>query len=203
MMILRSSPASPFGRKVKIVAGLLGLLDRIEVVTTDTNSPDDPLRKDNPLGKIPTLVTDDGVAIYDSRVIVDYLDMLAGGDKVIPADPKSRIEVLTLLALADGISDASLLIVYEGRYRPVEKHVASWTDHQAGKVKRGLDYLENRLKPVDSMPNVGQISAACALGYQDLRFGGHWRGDYPKLVAWLDDFEAKVPMYAKTRVTPT
>ena len=203
MMILRSSPASPFGRKVKIVAGLLGLLDRMDIVTCDTGNPDDPVRKDNPLGKIPTLVTDEGQAIYDSRVIVDYLDMLAGGGKVIPVDQKARIEVLTLLALGDGLSDALLLIVYEGRYRPADKHVASWTDHQAGKVKRGMDYLENRMKPVSALPNVGEISVACALGYQDLRFGGQWRGDYPKLVAWLDDFEAKVPMYAQTRVTPT
>ncbi len=203
MMILRSSPASPFGRKVKIVAGLLGLLDRIDVVTADTGNSEDPVRKDNPLGKIPTLVTDEGQAIYDSRVIVEYLDMLAGGGKVIPADPKQRIEVLTLLALCDGINDASLLIVYEGRYRPVEKHVASWTEHQAGKVKRGLDYLEKTLKPVSVLPNVGEVAAACVLGYLDLRFGGQWRGDYPKLVAWLDDFEAKVPMYAQTRVTPT
>ena len=94
MMLLRSSPASPFGRKVKIAADVLGLSGEIEMVQTDTGNPDDPLRKDNPLGKIPTLVTEEGVAIYDSRVIVEYLDQRAGGGRIIPADPKQRIAVL-------------------------------------------------------------------------------------------------------------
>ena len=203
MMLLRSSPASPFGRKVKIAADVLGLSGEIEMVQTDTGNPDDPLRKDNPLGKIPTLVTEEGVAIYDSRVIVEYLDQRAGGGRIIPADPKQRIAVLTRQALADGISDAALLVVYEGRYRPAEKHVASWVEHQSGKVRRGLEYLEQKAMPVGATVTVDEIAIACALGYQDLRFAGSWRADFPKLVAWLDGFEKAVPAFAKTRVSPT
>ena len=108
-MILRSSPASPFGRKVKIAAHVLGLMDRIEIIVADTLNPEDSLRTRNPLGKIPALTLDDGATLYDSRVIVDYLDHLAGGGKIIPAAGKERFEVLTLQALADGVMDAALL----------------------------------------------------------------------------------------------
>ena len=84
MLVLRSSPASPFGRKVKMAAHELGLMDRIEIVAADTNDPSEPLRQQNPLGKIPTLVLEDGMTLFDSRVIVEYLDHLAGG-KIFPA----------------------------------------------------------------------------------------------------------------------
>src|ERR671921_770768 len=83
-LVLRSSPASPFGRKVKIAASLLGLKDRIEIVEADTMNPQDTLRQQNPLGKIPALVLENGEVLYDSRVIVEYLDHLAGGGRIIP-----------------------------------------------------------------------------------------------------------------------
>ena len=100
-MILRSAPASPYGRKVKISASLLGLMEKIEVVNADTNDPSEQLRQQNPLGKIPTLVLADGTALYDSRVICEYLDHLAGGARLIPADA-ARFPQLVLQALADG-----------------------------------------------------------------------------------------------------
>ena len=99
MMILRSSPPSPFGRKVKIAAAILGLKDRLSVVVADTNDPQDSLRAQNPLGKIPALLLEDGSTLFDSAVIVEYLDWLAGGDKIIPADPATRFGVLTRQAL--------------------------------------------------------------------------------------------------------
>jgi glutathione S-transferase len=202
MMILRSSPPSPFGRKVKIAAAILGLSDEIRVVTADTTDPADPLRGDNPLGKIPTLVIEDGTVIYDSHVIVEYLDMRAGGGRVIPAQGMDRIRSMTLHALADGLMEAALLRVYEGRYRDADKHSARWVDLQSGKAARALAYLENAPPKLDGMIDIGRIGVACALGYLDLRFAGEWRKDYPALVAWLDAFEAKVPSFAKTRVTP-
>ena len=201
MLVLRSSPASPFGRKVKITADLLGLNDRIEVVLADTNDPNDALRRQNPLGKIPTLVLDGGETLYDSRVIVEYLDHLAGGGTVIPVG-EARFRVLREQALADGIMDAALLQVYEGRYRDEAKHEPKWLDLQAGKVGRGLDFAEAHLSAPGQALHVGQIALACALGYLDLRMGGRWRESYPKLVVWLADFEARVPAYGKTRVTP-
>jgi len=197
MLVLRSSPASPFGRKVKMAALELGLMDRIEIVAADTNDPTDPLRRQNPLGKIPTLVLEDGMTLFDSRVIVEYLDHLAGG-KIFPAG-EARFGQLRLMALADGIADAALLQVYEGRYRPEEGRNANWLAHQAGKVTRGLEALEAAPPAFPDRPRIGEIALACALGYLDLRFEGKWRADFPKLVAWLDDFAARVPAFETTR----
>jgi glutathione S-transferase len=154
------------------------------------------------LGKIPVLIAEDGGAIYDSRVILDYLDERAGGGKIVPRAGKERLEALGLQALADGILDASILTVYEGRFRKPEMHEPKWLDLQAGKVSRALSTLE-AAPPLDcrpqALPNVGQIALACALGYRDFRFGGSWRADHPRLVAWLDSFAAHVPAYAATK----
>lgn len=199
MLTLRTSPASPFGRKVKLSASLLGLLDRIEIVEADTTNPADTLRQQNPLGKIPTLILENGETLYDSRVIVDYLDHLAGGGRIIPAGWE-RYVALRQQALADGIMDAALLQVYEGRFRPADRHEPKWVEHQVGKVQRGLDHAEAHLSTPEQTLHIGHIALACALGYLDLRMGGRWRESYPKLVAWLADFEARVPAYAKTRV---
>jgi glutathione S-transferase len=201
MLVLRSSPASPFGRKVKLSAAILGLTDRIQIVDADTLNPEDSIRQQNPLGKIPALILENGEVLYDSRVIVDYLDHLAGGGRVIPNGPE-RFTALRDQALADGIMDAALLQVYEGRFRPEDRHEPKWVSHQADKVRRGLDHAEAHLSATGQNLHIGQIALACALGYLDLRFGGRWRESYPKLVAWLSDFEARVPAYAKTRVTP-
>lgn len=201
-MILKSSPASPFGRKVRIAAGLLGFADKIDVRETDLNDPADSIRTQNPVGKIPALILDDGTAYYDSRVILEYLDHLAGGGRIIPRDPKARFEALRLQALCDGILDASLMLVYEGRYRPAEMKVQSWVDRQADKAARGLTALEAAPPALTPMPDVGQIALACVLGYRDLRFGGEWRKNHPRLLAWLDKFSAQVPAFAATAVKP-
>jgi glutathione S-transferase len=199
-MILRSTPASPFARKVRIAASLLGLTDKIEVRETDLNDPADSIRKENALGKLPALILDDGTGYYDSRVILEYLDHLAGDGRIIPREPKARFAALTLQALCDGIADASLLIVYESRYRPPDKAVQAWIDRQAGKVERGLAALEASPPALTAPPDVGQIALACALGYRDLRFGGTWRKDHPRLLAWLDKFASQVPAFAATKV---
>ena len=200
MMILRSAAPSPFGRKVQIAISVLGF-DDVKIEPTDTVDPRDKIREQNPLGKIPVLITEDGAAYYDSRVILEYLDYRAGGGKIIPRDAAPRFAALRLQALCDGILDASILTVYEGRWRAPAKHEPKWLDHQAGKVERALAVLE-AAPPAGSfsagLPHVGQIALACALGYRDLRFGGSWRGDHPRLVAWLDDFAARVPAFAAT-----
>jgi glutathione S-transferase len=201
MMILRSSPPSPFGRKVKIAAALLGLDKEIRIEKTDTTDASDTIRKQNPLGKIPALILEDGSVLHDSPVILDYLDHRAGGAKIIPSEPNARYAALTLQSLCDGVLDACLLQVYEGRWRPVEKHEKKWVDYQAEKVKRAFDVLEAAPPVLGAIPNVGEITLACALGYGDLRFAGTWRKDYPRLVAWLEAFAAKVPAFEATRVT--
>ncbi len=200
-MILRTSLPSPFGRKVLLAASVLGLSDRIVTQKADPADETDTLRGQNPVGKIPILVLDDGTTLFDSRVILEYLDHVAGGGRIIPAEPKARFEALRLQALADGTTDASLLVLYEGRFRPAEHHVAKWLDYQNGKVARGLAALEASPPPVDDIPNVGQIALACLLGHRDLRFEGAWRNSHPRLVAWLDRFSAKVPEFERSKAT--
>ena len=197
MLTLRTSPASPFGRKVKIAAHEHELLDRIEIVAADTTDPKDTLRAQNPLGKIPALVLEDGSTLFDSRVIAEYLDHLAGGGLIPPGE--GRFAQLRLQALADGICDAALLQVYEGRFRAPEMRNAAWVENQAGKVTRALAALEAAPPAWSGKPRIGEIALACALGYLDLRFDGTWRATHPKLVAWLDDFAAKVPSFESTR----
>jgi glutathione S-transferase len=201
-MILRSSPSSPFVRKVRLAAGVLGLDGDITVENADTNSPDDTVRQQNPLGKIPALVVEDSTVLFDSRVILDYLDHRAGGGKIVPRDATARFAALRLEALADGMMDASILLVYEARWRPAEKHEQKWLDHQAGKVTRALAALEAAPPKLEALPNVGQIALACALGYRDFRFKGEWRKDHPRLAAWLDDFAARVPAFEATKPPP-
>ena len=200
MMILRSAAPSPLGRKAQIALSLLGI-DDVKIEATDTMEPRDTIRAQNPLGKIPVLITEDGTAYYDSRVILEYLDARAGGGQIIPLAGAERFAALRLQALADGILDASILTIYEGRWRPAEKHEAKWLDHQAGKVARALAALEAAPPALGAgLPNVGQIALACALGYRDFRLGGDWRAKHPRLVAWHDSFAARVPAFAATAV---
>ena len=196
MLVLRSSSLSPFGRKVKITANLLGLMDRIEIVATDTTSAEDPIRKVNPLGKIPALELEDGEVLFDSRVIVEYLDWLGGSGRVIPVEPKARFQALRSQALADGIMEAAILQVYETRFRDEGGRSARWLEHQAGKVARGLAAFE--LDPPAAGPRIGAIALACALGYLDLRFAGDWRREHASLAEWLETFRAAVPAFDAT-----
>jgi len=201
MMILRSSPPSPFGRKIKLAIGILGFENEVSIEKADPTDATDSLRTQNPLGKIPALIIENGTVLYDSPVILEYLDHRAGGGKIIPAEADARFAALTLQALCDGILDAGILLVYEGRWRAVEKHEPKWLDHQRGKVQRALDVLEAAPPKLDALPNVGEITLACALGYGDLRFEGKWRDGRPRLVQWLDEFAARVPAFEATRVT--
>lgn len=197
MWILRHSPLSPFVRKVRIAAALCGLSDRISLEPADTNDPDDHLRQQNPLGKIPSLILEDGTVLFDSAVIVEFLDAQAGGDIVIPKGTE-HFRVLTLQSLADGMMDASVLRVYEGRYREPPMHSQRWLDHQAGKVARALSMLEAGPPPLETKVHIGAVAVACALGYLDLRFAGTWRETHPRLVEWLAAFAARVPSFGAT-----
>lgn len=186
MMILRSSPPSPFGRKVKLALAILGLDKDVTIEKADPTDANDSIRQQNPIGKIPALI---------------FEDHRAGGGRIIPREPNARFAALTLQALCDGILDACILLVYEGRWRPPEKHEQKWIDYQTDKVKRAFAVLEAAPPALDAVPNVGAITLACALGYQDLRFHGTWRANYPRLVKWHDAFEARVPAFGHTRAT--
>ncbi len=199
MLTLRSSPPSPFGRKVKIAASVLGLSDQISVLPADTNDAEDSLRQQNPLGKIPVLVLDNGETLYDSRVIVEYLDTLSA-TSIFP-EGDARFAALRGQALADGIMDAAIVQVHEHRFRDPEIRSATWLSYQAEKVFRALGQLENGILTLEKQVMVDDIALACALGYLDLRFEGTWRQSHPNLAAWLDAFSDTVPAYQKTAVT--
>ncbi len=121
---------------------------------------------------------ENGETLYDSRVILEYLDDLAGGGHIYPSG-WDRFAALRQQALADGIMDAALIQVYETRWRAEESREPKWLEHQAGKVARGLDYAEAHLSAPTATLHVGHIAQACALGYLDLRMGGRWRETHP------------------------
>jgi glutathione S-transferase len=195
-MQLRSSPSSPFGRKVKMATYILGFDDQVTPVLTDTLDPNDSICEVNPLGKIPAL-EDNGTTYYDSRVIMEYLDAKAGGGKIIPASGAARYEALTRAALMDGILDAAILVIYERRMRPEDKYVESVVERQRGKIIRGLEAIaaENPSYSNGAMPDIGEIGLACVLDYLDFRKQVNWRDHAPNLASWLADFAAVVPGY--------
>jgi glutathione S-transferase len=202
MPVLYSSKSSPFGRKTRMVVDILGIADKITLQHVDTQNPNDPIRTINPLGKIPALVPDGEPAIFDSREIIEYLDVTYGNGEIVPTDPKVRFRVLTLAALADGVMEALLLIVYEGRYRPPELKGEVWLERQYDKVRRGLAAATERLDEYKA-PNIAALTLACTLGYIDFRKQLDWRSEFPALVAWLDAFAAEVPAFARTEPTDT
>ena len=195
--VLRSTVTSPFGRKVRMAAQVLGLGDRIEIVPADTLDETDTLRAQNPLGKMPCLLLADGSALYDSRVIVEFLQSVAGGERLLPAGGLARFKALTRAALADGIADAALLMVYEGRFRAAGERSERWLAHQRGKIERGLAAF-TQAPPGARQTDIVAIGLACALGYLDWRKPVAWRPAYPALAAWLDGFAAREPAFART-----
>ena len=191
-MLLHWSPASPFARKVLACAILRGI--ELPVVETNPHASPPELLAANPLSKIPCLLTDDGRAIYDSRVIVEYLDTLGTAPPVVPTDA-ARIRVLTSQALADGMMDAAVARRGEAA-RPEEAARTANMERQKAAVDRGLAALE--ATPPAGLNDVGVIAAACALGYLDFRFPGEpWRAAHPKLAAWFER-ASKLPALART-----
>lgn len=194
MKLLLRGP-SPFGRKCRFAIRHLGLADRVEVGDPDS---EDHIRGLNPLAKVPALMRDDVDALFDSRVILEYLDHLAGGGKIIPTNPEARFEALRYAAMADGILEAALLVTYEGRYRPDQEPYEPWLDFQRGKVQRGLAAMSDAPPAADPV-TVGGIGLACALEYIDFRKQYDWRPEFPALVAWIDNFNATHPVFADSR----
>jgi glutathione S-transferase len=194
-MRLRFNPASPFARKVLVVAHEKGLADRIEIVATDPRS-DPTLAEDNPLRLIPALVTDDGDAIFDSPVICDYLEALRPEPRLVPGDPEGRLRVLRLQALADGMCDAAVARRQEG-LRPDGERSPAALERLALKVQGGLDWLESHVDQLDEEPDLGRLAVACALGYLDFRFGDEdWRSSRPKLAGWNERFGTRPSLRA-------
>lgn len=193
-MKLAYSAASPYVRKVMIVAIETGLDSKIEKLTMAVR-PDQPnatLAADNPLMKVPTLVTDDGEKLFDSRVICAYLDSLNQGAKLIPESGPARWKALRLEALGDGITDAGILVRYEMGLRPKELHWKDWIDGQTKKVLQGLDLLESDPTVLSGPLNIGQIAVACGLGWMKFRnVLGDVLATRPKLAAAIAKLEER------------
>ena len=183
-MKLLYSPLSPFARKVILAGRELRLPLELEAVMVTPVSPDAAVCAANPLGKIPVLVLDDGTSLYDSRVIVDYFDGL--GDRALaPRDGVARARTLTELAAADGLTDAALLLRYEGALRPEALRWAEWQAGQMGKIRRALDLFEASRRRTGDDLDIADIALACALGYLDFRLPEEdWRATHPRLAAF-------------------
>ena len=194
--ILRSSPTSPFARKVRMAIDVLGLADRFTLVATDAADP--TLRDQNPLGKYPCLVRADGSAVYDSSVIVEFLQLVAGTERLLPGAGEQRIAMLTLSRLADGIIDAGALVIYEDRYHDAARRSEDWLAHQRGKIRRALAVFE-AAPPDPAQTNAVTIALACALGFLDRRQAVAWRPSCPRLVRWLAAFSEHEPAFGRTR----
>jgi glutathione S-transferase len=199
-MKLWHTPPSPFARKVRVAAIELGLAGRIEeiLVTVAPNKPNETLGRTNPLMKVPALETDDGLVLFDSRVICEYLDALAGGNRLFPAQPARRWDALRRQALGDGVVDAGVLRRYELALRPEALRWAEWLQGQQRKIDLGLDVAEREAGAWGDAFDIGHITIACALHWLDFRFGDNdWRGRRPTLAAWLAGAQAR-PSIAQT-----
>jgi glutathione S-transferase len=184
---LTYSPASPFARKVRIAAIELGLIDRIEFVPTTVvpGTPNDDYSKIYPLKKLPVLILDNGDVITDSYVIVEYLDDLAGGGKLIPASGPIKWKVKSDHSLLQGMLDSMLLCRYENMVRPEPLRWQAWSDDHWHRAWLGFARFEGQSDMLSRPFDVSQIALTCALGYADFRFPDcGWRKAYPKLDAF-------------------
>lgn len=207
MMKLHFNPASPFVRMVRVTAHEVGLADQIELVPTGMISPDgvhDRVASDNPLGKIPCLVTDHGHSLFDSRVICEYLAHHGGSTSLFPHEPVKRFRVLTLQALASGIADAGVLYRYETVMRPSGLQWDAFAQRQLKRIDDGLDALETRWTQDLGEVNAGSIAAACTLSHLDFRYADRpWREQRPQLAAFYEGFAKRPSMQTTELANPT
>ncbi len=201
-MKLYYSPTSPYVRKVTVLALETGLDARIERLATPTTPIDQnpDVAAANPVAKVPTLVTDDGLHLFDSRVICEYLDSLHDKPKFFPASGAARWNALRQQALGDGLLDAALLARYEGFLRPEDKRWSSWADGQMKKVHGAMAEVDALANGLGDRVDIGTVTLACALGYMDFRYSGiGWRQQYQKAASFADrmfarpSFKATIP----------
>jgi glutathione S-transferase len=200
-MKLYTNKASPFARKARILVRETGLAGRVEEAETVVSpiAANETLARDNPLVKIPALVTDSGETLFDSRVICEYLDTLHTGRKFFPASGPQRFTALRRQSLTDGILDAAVLCRYETAVRPEALRWKEWIEGQKRKIFGGLAVLEAETAAWGDEFAIGQVGAACVLGYLDFRFADwDWRGGHPQLKGWFERVSAR-PSVSATR----
>lgn len=202
-MQLRYSPTSPYVRKVMVTALETGLDKKIEKVFTNPWDPNTDLSKDNPIGKVPALKIDSGDTLFDSPVICEFLDAQHDGKKLFPSSGNTRWTVLKLQALADGILDAAVTTVVEGK-RPAELQSKDWIGRQKKAINRSLDALEQSFSDLNGgQLSIAHIAVGCALGYLDFRHpGDEWRKGRPNLSKWYEKFSMRPSMQATVPKDP-
>ena len=197
-MKLLCSPASPYSSKVRMAAHYLDI--ELDAIRVDTNTGPAILVDNNPLGKIPTLLTDDGASIFDSVAIMHYFDRLTKGG-LYPSKKGKRTDAEVLEALCDGICDCLLAIVYERRFRDEEKVHQPWIDRQWKKATAGLAHLGANPPKLGKSLNGGHFALAATLDYLDLRFKDQWETDHTPLIDWLAQFEKKFPAHRELKAS--
>ena len=200
-MKLLSSLTSPYGRKIRLVLAEKRI--DYELVLMQPNDPNNGLSLLNPLRKVPVLILDDGMALYDSPVIAKYLDEVTPVGRLIPKEHRQGIKVKLLEALADGITDAAVLVVLEGR-RPKAKQSSDWVDKQMQKIEHGLEAMSKELAEqkwfCENRFSLADIAIACCLAYLDLRLPNFdWRASAPNLAQFLKLIEKEKAAFAETR----
>jgi glutathione S-transferase len=177
------SPTSPYVRKCMVTAQEVGLADLIELLPASAHpvNRDAAILATNPLGKVPTFITDDGVALYDSRVICEYLNTLGQG-RLLPKEGAARWQALTLQALGDGLLDAALLVRYENHVRPEALRWPDWVSGKMNAMHTSLHYLDQHPEVFEADFHLGLLTVGCALWYLDVRYDDlQWRTRYPTL----------------------
>jgi glutathione S-transferase len=204
-MKLYYAPQSPFARKVRMAAIELGLAEGLELEYAEV-VPGRPNRSfaqsRNPLRKIPALITDTGETLYDSTVICEYLDALAGGGVLIPREASRRWRVLTNHALAQGMCESIILIRYETWLRPEALRWSVWADDQWDKIHAGLGWFEANDEELSDPVDLAHLALGSLLGYIDFRWPEDgWRHRFPKVSSWFARLEQR-PSFAQTRPEP-
>lgn len=199
-MKLLGSPGSPYARKARIA--MLEKKINCEFVADRPSNPGSRVPVHNPLGKVPVLVRDDGRALYDSVVIVEYFDHLGSGPKLVPEKFEDRIEVKRMEALGDGITDCIVALTHDSRYSDTCDQSEAWYQKQLQKIERGLAVLQNEIGARDfcfgNAFTLGDISAGCALGYLDRAYAGYdWRSKYAGLKRYTEKLSAR-PSFQQT-----
>lgn len=192
-MKLFYSGTSPYSRKVRLVIHEKGLQQRITSTLCNPFDKVPELEAANPLGKIPTLLLDDGSSLYDSPVICEYLDTLTS-DRLIPESGMDRWNVLRWQSLCDGILDATYNIVMERRRKPHEQS-ADWIAQWKAQVSRSLNYIEASIRTLPGQISLAQLSLGTTLGYLDFRLADlDWRYQFPAMATWYETFSTREAM---------
>lgn len=197
MMQLIYQTHSPYARKVLVMAHETGLVEQLNVVHYETS----PTRRNlevfrlNPLGKIPVLLAEDGLALFDSTVICEYLDGLHGGHRLIPENGSARWHALRLQSLAQGLADAGIALRWEVERRPEHVRWSPLAEGQTTKLISVYDFIEQNVD-LDQPLNIGQIALASTLDWIEFRGLPDFRHGRPRLTSWFEEFRLRASMLA-------